>query len=218
VDWPVRGDQVRMLAGQKVQVRVRSAERRSIISLVRVDRAGKVMSVVARRVVRTGTFTAKVPTAGVPTRYRLRVVIAGRPRREALITTPSASSLWSEFCPGPTGPVTMIVDTPTVKAGDVLRYRVESRNGSCLVGSGLYPSLFYVHPNGSPEFLQPPGGTPLIGFVPHSVAAGWSQTGSVSIGADATPGHYQVVHGAAGRYITDDLVSHRIAGDFTVVR
>jgi hypothetical protein len=216
VDWPIQAKQARMLAGQTVTVRVRSTDRRSVITLARVDRAGRVMNVVSRRALRTGTFSAKMPTASVPARYRLQLKIAGRVRREATITAPSASPLWAANCPGVAGPVTMTVDSPTIRAGEALRYRLESRDGSCVSGGGFAPTLFYVHPNGFTEYLQPPHGTPLIGLAPHSVGPGWSHTSGVTMPADAAPGHYRIMD-PVRVYITDDLKSHPIIADFTVV-
>jgi hypothetical protein len=135
--------------------------------------------------------------------------------RQALIATPAASPFWEQTCPGPAGPVTLTIDTPVVKTGTTLRYRVTSPSGSCVTGGGLTPSLFYVHPDGRAEYLQPPGGVYPIALA-GNLAPGYNEARSVFISPDARPGHY-LVSDVVKTYITDDLVQHTLNGEFTVV-
>jgi hypothetical protein len=114
VEWPLP-DYSEHQPGERVTVRVRSDRRRVRLSLVRVSSRGNVISTVARRTLRSGRFSARLPA---PTwrRYELRMAVAGR-RFSSFILVPGE----------PCNRVELRVDAPAYRPGAEIALTV--RNG-----------------------------------------------------------------------------------------
>ena len=85
--WPLTAPETTLAPGAKLVVRVSSPRRRSQLSLVRVDARGRALRTIARKTLRSGTFTAQIPAAMPGARYALRLNVAGH-KRWSWITTP----------------------------------------------------------------------------------------------------------------------------------
>src|SRR3954465_14874504 len=73
VTWPPL---TTVTAGTVVGVKVASAHRRSQISLLRVDAAGRPMNALVRDTLLSGTFSATIPPGPPGARYQLRLQVA----------------------------------------------------------------------------------------------------------------------------------------------
>jgi hypothetical protein len=101
VSWPVQGD-VAFAPGDRVAVRVRALAEGSPearVSLVRVNRSGRVLRGVASQSLRAGVFSARLPDLPAA-RYALRLDIAGK-RFYSWITAAGAPG---SPVPGPLAP------------------------------------------------------------------------------------------------------------------
>ena len=96
VSWPLSQPETSLSPGARLTVKVASKRRRSQVSFVRVNAAGKGLRTVAKRTLRRGSFTVSVPDATPGARYALRLTVAGR-KRFSWVTTPPPS-------PVPRGP------------------------------------------------------------------------------------------------------------------
>ena len=104
VSWPVTGTAT-MAAGQVVEVRVTSRRTRSEVSLARVDARNRVMRVIARKSLRSGTFRAVLPQVRVDAGYALRLRVAGR-RYSSRIRVPAP------VAPAPPAPAPVLTPAP----------------------------------------------------------------------------------------------------------
>lgn len=77
VTWPLAAPATASTPGARFAVKVRRGSARATVSLVRVNGDGRALRTVARRTLRSGTFTAVLPAAA-PARYALRLSARGR--------------------------------------------------------------------------------------------------------------------------------------------
>jgi hypothetical protein len=152
IDWPVTRTTTIVDPGSTLSVRLRSPDRRSTVSFVRVGPRGTGLRTVARRTFRSGVFTVTVPPAqGI--RYELRIIVAGTKYRSWVLSRPAPATpapaprtptpdpaprpVPAAGAPAPVDPCAAepalapadyrAVVTPaatTVKAGETLRYTV----------------------------------------------------------------------------------------------
>jgi len=180
ITWP---EQRTYAPGEKLTVKVVSSKPVQV-SLVRQSERGKVLRTIARRTLRRGTFSARLPQPG---RYSLRV---GSRHRDFKV---------GRACPTPAGDrAELRLGAAAVRAGETLAAEVVNTSRGCVMGGAGY--LF--------ERLQPDGSwarvpTNLV-FVAVGlpIQAGKSQAKPVPIPADFVPGSYRLrdtVFGAKGR-------------------
>jgi hypothetical protein len=87
VTWPVAGSTASRGFGAKLSVKVVSKHARSRLALLRVNASGRPLRAVARRTLRSGTFSARVPRYPTGAVYELRLIVAGQ-TYSSWITTP----------------------------------------------------------------------------------------------------------------------------------
>jgi hypothetical protein len=144
VSWPVTGTAT-MAPGQVVEVRVTSRRTRSEVSLARVGARDRVMRIIARKTLRSGSFRAVLPAAASGARYALRLRVAGHDYQSVIVTPrpavpapapPPATSVLAAAPQGPCdvgsgGPQTTV--GPAVRgAGERLTIELLNRGPGCL--------------------------------------------------------------------------------------
>lgn len=192
ISWP----QVTEVApGTKLSVKVRSAKRRSQLAFLSVTPGAK-RAVLAKKTLRSGTFSVTVPSAAGAS-YELRITVAGK-RYASTITTrapaptpPPVSSPAPPpplpFCTGPRLPFAAEVraDTTTVRAGESVAYT--------LVNTGQRPfanmQVGHLYADGVPGDYRVQ--YPEAPFVLH---AGEQQTHQLTVPANTVPGRYRIAH------------------------
>ena len=106
ITWPLTAAETSLAPGSSLAVAVRSSHRRAQLALLRVDGRGRAIRAVARKTLRSGTFSIALPaTAGA--RYRLALEVAGK-RYWSWITTP---------VPLPAAPAPVVVPAPPADCG-----------------------------------------------------------------------------------------------------
>jgi hypothetical protein len=189
--WPLKAAETPLAPGSKLTVKVRSSHRHAKLSLIRVDARGVPLRALARRTVRSGTFSVTLP-AEIGASYQLRVVVAGK-RYWSWVTT------WCNLC-GDTvtqvDPCHSVIEPPsaeirlgstTVARGGSLSFGLANTGRNCFdTGSGY-----------TLEHQQPDGTWVQVPLPPHTtegyvVAVGGALALNARIPADADPGTYRI--------------------------
>jgi hypothetical protein len=198
ITWPLKANAVTVLEpGAKLSVKVRSAHRRAVVSLLRADARGIPTRLLARRTLRSGTFTAALP-AGQGVLYQLRVVVNGK-RYWAWVATivpappkapdpmPALAPLDCDVALPPRAEVTAM--PATVHPGETVTVAVKNTGNSCMwAPSSCVLAAGRILPDGTVEAPDPP---PVCATVLTLVAhPGETWTGTWT--APATPGRYRL--------------------------
>ena len=199
VTWPVTKAETSLAPGTKIVVRVSSSKRRSQLSLARVDASGRTMRVIARKTLRSGTFSATLPAAA-PARYALRLGLAGRQYRSWITTpAPAPSPAPPKPAPAPTSvsycgstpplPTSEFraevhVQTTSVQAGQSLAYTVVSLGKGTINDSASH--ILAADP--ATGILGPFGAT----YTPMTQGVPVAYTQDVPL--DTAPGRYRILH------------------------
>lgn len=198
VTWP----ELRTYApGEKLTVKVVSTKPIRAV-LVRRNASGKATRVIARRVLRKGTFSAAAPTAG---RYALK--IGTRSRTLTVVAPPSAPrpGMPATAAPGKDDPcwrangdrAELHQLATAVRRGDTLPFELVNTGAGCLFTGAGYS---FQRQASDGTWLDYPTGQFFIGAA-FVLRAGQSFAKSAQIPADAEPGHYRLldsVSSAAG--------------------
>jgi hypothetical protein len=203
ISWPA---QTSLPAGSALTVKVTSARHRAQLSLVSVDRNGRAVHALARRTLRTGTFTARI---GGPATYELRATVAGR-KYWSWISVPAPAPAVPAPTPAPTpGPASLANDvltcatgdadlwqlalgSSTVHPGDTLAVQLVNTGSSCR-WTGVCPSLERQADDGT---WSPTDTRPCIAVV-VAVPPGGAFDETRPIAPDAVPGHFRVAQNGA---------------------
>ena len=197
--WPLAAAGTSLAPGSKVNVKVRSSHRRAVVSLLRADPRGIPTWLLARRTLRSGTFTAALPADQGAT-YQLRAVIAGK-RYWGWITTPAPAQ------PILNTPVLAVVPLPldcdvalppqgdlaampaTVHAGETVDVAIRNTGNSCMwAPSGCVIGAGKIVQDGT---VGPADPSMVCATVVTLVARpGETWTGTWT--APATPGRYRL--------------------------
>jgi hypothetical protein len=199
VTWPANKDH---RPGEQIAVVVK-ADHAVKVSVLRVTDAGKVMSTVARKSLKSGTVTATLANAGS---YSLRVQDGNRVRTRALkvvAPTPTVDNGCGDahaIVPS----VQPTLSATTVHPGQTLRYSILNTSVGC-VSVGLPYRIEWQQPDGNwkidPWGLQ---AFPLPAFV-LGTAKAFDKL--ISVPADAAPGHYRLVEPLASIFPEFDVVA-----------
>ena len=217
VTWPLSKPETTLSPGAKLTVRVVSDRRKARLSFVRVDVSGKGIATVARRTLRRGSFTVRVPAGTPGARYALRIDVAGK-KRFSWVTTPAAapappagqpapaptsqpSSPPLSFC-GPDNPPQTAQDmkpivtlgATSVTAGDTLGFTVAN------AGPGVFSVTQTAVLHSTPRPTSFGAMAPMVKLVPDQ-----STAGSLVIPADTAPGTYRL--SATAQYVSCDTVN-----------
>lgn len=208
ISWPVKAAETSVEPGTTLAVRLRSSNRRSRVSFVRADASGRSMKVIARRTLRTGTFSVKVPSTTTRARYALRIEIAGR-KRFSWVTTaapvaapvPAPVPAAATPVPEPTPPLDMCGGLPArpwsgfkgvlelaatqIQAGQSLPYTLRNVGQYELLDDETYV-LVAVPPTGPTSYG---GGSAYTRIQPGATAAH-----TATVPPETTPGRYRIVH------------------------
>jgi hypothetical protein len=140
VSWPPL---TTVKAGTIVGVKVSSAHRRSQLSLLRVDAAGRPVRALFRDTLLSGTFSVTIPPAPAGARYELRLEVAGK-RYWSWLTTPTATPVLAApvMIPAPqpepqtctSGPAVgeLRIANTSVAPGGLLSYMLVNTGTTCL--------------------------------------------------------------------------------------
>jgi hypothetical protein len=187
ITWPLKANAVTLMdPGAKVSVKVRSEHRRAVISLLRADARGIPTRLLARRTLRSGTFTAALP-ADQGVLYQLRAVVNGR-RYWAWIATivpvppkavdpmPVLGSLACDIAP--TGRIEL--DPATVTPGVQFMYRVTSTTAEPDLGGAWQrkdAGAWVAYPDGQ---VEPANGAPatFAGLERHATLPAGAPSGT----------------------------------------
>jgi hypothetical protein len=193
--WPSAPN---VLGGSKVTVTVRSSHRRTQLALLRVDERGTPTGALARRTLKSGTFTATVPNEIA--HLMLRATIAGK-RYWTWITS---------IAPVPSGvntsvPVPVSACLPPPSSGQAsaelrlqaaapapggsLAYSVVNTGSRCLTTGAPYMWQLQ-QPDGSWQTIALPWAFPMFAI---TLAPGGSYAKTAQLPADAVPGTYRLV-------------------------
>ena len=194
--WP---SETTVAAGSAVKVVIRSVHRRAQLSLVSVDRNGKAVRALARRTLKSGTFTARV---GAPATYELRATVAGR-KYWSWITVPApAPAPVAVPTPAPTplplgndiacsapraGNPQLVIDAAAVHPGDTLPVRLINTTSACFF-TGICPSL----ERRQPDLTWTGVGYAVCPAIAVSLPVGGTLNESTLIPPDAALGRYRV--------------------------
>jgi hypothetical protein len=208
IAWPLTAAETTQAPGASLSVRVRSSHRRAQLTLARVDGRGRALHAVARRTLRSGTFTVRLPAlAGA--RYALRLTVAGKhywswiltpAPKLAPVTTPSIDCGQEYACE--TGcaalggaPNAEIAVTPaTARPGDAVQVTIVNRGAGCLISPD--GNIAYWEQQLSDGSWEPAGHELSVQVLTLTALPGATWTGVKTVGADFVPGAYRlVVHG-----------------------
>ncbi len=153
IAWPLTAAETSAAPRSSLAVKVRSSHRRAQVALIRVDARGRAIRAVARKTLRSGTFTVALPGAA-GARYRLALEVAGR-RYWSWVTTPAplhaaapvpvpvpapapdcaGYGACDPYCSRLTGPAQAVVTaTPAqVPAGGTVTIRIQNIGTTCLI-------------------------------------------------------------------------------------
>jgi hypothetical protein len=168
ITWPATN--FGYMPGMSVQVKVKSSHRRTQLSLVRVNAAGRALAAVARKTLRSGTFTVQLPMVNDRT-YRLRATIAGRtywstvkvgaPLASPAVPAPSACAGFSWAPPEFTVAVT------SVTAGDEFSYDVRNPDPRNCITIGEGTGFQHLLGDGTWETVHVPWAASAVGVIVH---------------------------------------------------
>jgi hypothetical protein len=192
--WPA---DVNVLGGSKVSVTVRSSHRRTQLALLRVDERGTPTRALARRTLRSGTFTATVPNDTA--HLMLRATIAGK-RYWTWITSiapvsspvnPAPMPAFPCHPPPSSGPaaVELRLGATTLSPGGSLPYSVVNTGQRCQTAGAPY-AWQLQQPDGSWQTIQLPWAFPMFGIM---LPPGASYAKTAQVPADAAPGTYRLL-------------------------
>jgi hypothetical protein len=110
VTWPLKASESILDPGSPLRVKVVSARRRSQLSLVSVDAAGRALKVLAKTTLRSGLFRTSVPPTADGRRFALRIRVAGRTYSSRIV----ARAAVPDTGPPPvfTGPIPTLCQEP----------------------------------------------------------------------------------------------------------
>ena len=220
ITWPLTAAETSLAPGSSLAVKVRSSHRRAQLALLRVDARGRAIRAVARKTLRSGTFSVALPaTAGraVPAR--------ARGRRQALL------ELGHDACPGGGGtgtgtgtrsgtgrvdPATTmrqllhlrsrlyplgrgsdgaaVAVTPAViPAGERVTLSIQNVGTTCLISSGGSVGECFTHerPDGTARKFPHDCMYLQTGAFTLIALPGETWSGSYAVPADAEPGTYR---------------------------
>lgn len=195
VTWPEQRTYVR---GEKLSVKVVSTKLVRAV-LVRQDASGRVTRVIARRILRKGTFTASAAgryALKVGTRSRTIMVVASPPSAPGTSAPERACTMTGDR-------VELRLSTTTVHAGDELPFALANTSAGCLMG-GDGASFERKAADGT---WTPVHTDQIFSAVGVFIYAGESYAKTVRVPADAGPGTYRVLDSVVNRGGTIPVVA-----------
>jgi hypothetical protein len=165
-------------AGTKVKVKIRS-DRPVRVALVRESASGRIMRTLARRTLRTGTFTVAVPVGG----HALRVTSGKRHSQHAI------RGVYSH-CVAATAQTTKLrLSATSVQRGGTLAYDLVNTGDRC-----VYTGFAYTFQRQAADGAWAPGPLPPpVPLIQVIVGPNEALAKSATVPADAEPGHYRLV-------------------------
>ncbi len=183
ITWPERRAYE---PGERLTVRIAS-DRRVRAVLVRESSKGRVLRTIRRRTLRSGRFSAVVPSPG---RYSLRLKVVGGHSYKRRVTVTQLT-----HCTTRRGDRAKLrLGATTATAGGVLPYTLVNTSRGCLSGGPSY-SFDHLLPDGSWEGIPTGLVFPaVLIFIP----AGESFAKQAKVPAGAVPGTYRVLDSLIG--------------------
>ncbi|HEX4345694.1 MAG TPA: immunoglobulin-like domain-containing protein [Solirubrobacteraceae bacterium] len=210
VQWPSNAALGLLRPGDGVQAslipsaKARRLGRVAVVTLARVTRSGVAVHLVARRSLRSGTFSTRLP-AGSTGRYRLRVVVGRAYSQVTFVVGPQPPTASGPCDAGDEANAELGLSADSAAPGDALKITLTNAGPGCLTAG--YGFDWQVSRGGVWTDVPLHLAVPAIALL---LAPGQMLTEAFTVPTDSPPGQYRIVkhfRGAGDDLEADDEVT-----------